>query len=215
VRHPSGVWRALALGLTAAVLPAALRAQQPSPLADRFTVTDTMIPMRDGVRLHTKILVPTDQSGPLPIIMKRTPYGIDHWQGNFTTYLKDLADDGYIFVFQDIRGRYRSEGTFVMQRPARAAGDTTAIDEGTDTYDTIEWLMHHVPGNNGRVGMLGISYDGWTTIMGAIEPHPALRAISPQASPADMWLGDDFHHNGAFRLSYGFEYAARMETTKP
>ncbi|HKB55820.1 MAG TPA: CocE/NonD family hydrolase, partial [Ramlibacter sp.] len=173
-----------------------------------------MIPMRDGVRLHTKILVPTDQSGPLPIIMKRTPYGIDHWQGNFTTYLKDLADDGYIFVFQDIRGRYRSEGTFVMQRPARAAGDTTAIDEGTDTYDTIEWLMHHVPGNNGRVGMLGISYDGWTTIMGAIEPHPALRAISPQASPADMWLGDDFHHNGAFRLSYGFEYAARMETTK-
>ena len=95
-----------------------------------------------------------------------------------------------------------------MQRPPRAAGDPKALDEGTDTYDTIEWLLKNVPRNNGRVGMLGISYDGWTTIMGALEPHPALKAISPQASPADMWLGDDFHHNGAFRLSYGFEYAA-------
>ncbi len=194
-------------------LPAAAPAQQPQA-ADRFIVTDTMIPMRDGVRLHTKILVPKDQTGPLPFVMKRTPYGIDAWQGNFATYLKDLADEGYIFVFQDIRGRYRSEGTFVMQRPARAVGDSVGIDEGTDTYDTIDWLLKHVPNHNGRVGILGISYDGWTTIMGALEPHPALKAISPQASPADMWLGDDFHHNGAFRLSYGFEYAARMETTK-
>ncbi len=205
---------ALVLGLVAAGSTGPLRAAPQDRIADRFTVTDTMIRMRDGVRLHTKILIPQDQSGPLPIILKRTPYGIERWQGNFTTYLKDLADDGYIFVFQDIRGRYRSEGTFVMMRPARAPGDTTAIDEGTDTYDTIEWLIHNVPNNNGRVGMLGISYDGWTTIMGALEPHPALQAISPQASPADMWLGDDFHHNGAFRLSYGFEYAARMETTK-
>ena len=124
--------------------------------------------------------------------------------GDFTTYLKALADEGYIFVFQDIRGKFGSEGAFVMQRPARAPGDTTALDEGTDTYDTIEWLLKNVPRNNGRVGMLGVSYDGWTTIMGALEPHPALKAISPQASPADMWLGDDFHHNGAFRLSYAF-----------
>ena len=102
-----------------------------------------------------------------------------------------------------------------MQRPARAtAAITKAIDEGTDTYDTIDWLLKNVPRNNGRVGMLGVSYDGWTTIMAALEPHPALKAISPQASPADMWLGDDFHHNGAFRLSYGFEYAAMMETGK-
>jgi putative CocE/NonD family hydrolase len=214
MRCRAGCWRTVALGLAAAFLPGALRALPQDQAADRFAVTDTMIPMRDGVRLHTKILVPRHRSGPLPIIMKRTPYGIEHWQGNFTTYLKDLADDGYIFVLQDIRGRYRSEGSFVMQRPARAAGDTTSIDEGSDTYDTIEWLIHHVPDNNGRVGMLGISYDGWTTIMGALQPHPALKAISPQASPADMWLGDDFHHNGAFRLSYGFEYAARMETTK-
>ncbi len=194
-------------------LPAALAGQRPE-IAERFTVTDTMIPMRDGVRLHTKILVPKDQSGPLPFVMKRTPYGIEGWQGNFATYLKDLADEGYIFVFQDIRGRYRSEGTFVMQRPARAPGDTQSIDEGTDTYDTIDWLLKNLSNHNGRVGILGISYDGWTTIMGALEPHPALKAISPQASPADMWLGDDFHHNGAFRLSYGFEYAARMETSK-
>ena len=101
-----------------------------------------------------------------------------------------------------------------MQRPARAPGDTKALDEGTDTYDTIDWLLKNVPGNNGRVGMLGVSYDGWTTIMGALEPHPALKAISPQASPADMWLGDDFHHNGAFRLSYGFEYAYELESGK-
>ena len=117
-------------------------------------------------------------------------------------------------MFQDLRGKFESEGVFVMQRPARAPGDTTALDEGTDTYDTIEWLLKNGPRNNGRVGMLGVSYLGWTTIMGALEPHPALKAISPQASPADMWLGDDFHHNGAFRLSYGFEYAYELESGK-
>ncbi len=181
---------------------------------ERFFITDVMIPMRDGVRLHTKIFAPKDQNGPLPIIMRRTPYGIAGAAGNFTTNLKSLADDGYIFVFQDIRGKYGSEGTFLMQRPARATGDTGALDEGTDTYDTIEWMLRNIPRNNRRVGMLGVSYDGWTTIMGALEPHPALQAISPQASPADMWLGDDFHHNGAFRLSYAFEYAAMMESGK-
>jgi hypothetical protein len=187
--------------------------QAPSP-ADRFTVRDEMIPTRDGVRLHTRIFTPKDQHNPLPMIMLRTPYGNDGAAGRFTAYMRALADEGYIFVFQDIRGKYGSEGTFVMQRPARTPGDAKAIDEGTDTYDTIDWLIKNVPSNNGRVGMLGVSYDGWTTIMGALEPHPALKAISPQASPADMWLGDDFHHNGAFRLSYGFEYAAMMESGK-
>ncbi|MCG6956157.1 MAG: CocE/NonD family hydrolase [Gemmatimonadetes bacterium] len=201
--------------LTVALLllaPVTAFAQQ--NVADRFDVSDVMIPMRDGVRLHAKIFVPKEHAGALPFIMKRTPYGVDGSAGNLQVYMKDLADDGYIFVFEDIRGRFKSEGQFVMQRPARAPGDTTSIDEGTDTWDTIDWLLKNVPGNNGRVGMLGVSYDGWTTIMGAIEPHPALKAISPQASPADMWLGDDFHHNGAFRLSYGFEYAAMMETSK-
>ncbi|HWI17959.1 MAG TPA: CocE/NonD family hydrolase [Vicinamibacterales bacterium] len=196
--------------------------QKPNP-ADRFEMSDVMIPMRDGKRLNTKIFVPRDQPGPWPIIFKRTPYGIQGAANNFNAYYKALADEGYIFVHQDIRGKFGSEGEFVMQRPARlrqgsgAAGyvtDPSSIDEGTDTYDTIEWLIKNVRNNNGRVGMLGVSYDGWTTIMGAIEPHPALKAISPQASPADMWLGDDFHHNGAFRLSYGFEYAAMMESGK-
>jgi putative CocE/NonD family hydrolase len=125
-----------------------------------------------------------------------------------------MADDGYIFVFQDIRGRYQSEGKFVMVRPPRDQSDAKAIDESTDTHDTIEWLLKNVPKNNGRVGMLGISYGGWLTVMGLLDPHPALKAVSPQASPADMFLGDDFHHNGAFRLSYGFEYVAMMETSK-
>ena len=101
----------------------------------------------------------------------------------------------------------------MIARPARP-GSPKAIDEGTDAYDTIDWLVKNVKENNGRVGMLGISYPGWLTVMALLEPHPALKAASPQASPADMFLGDDFHHNGAFRLSYGFEYAALMETSK-
>src|SRR3989442_1695107 len=127
--------------------------------------------------------------------------------------MKALADEGYIFVFQDIRGRFKSEGRFVMQRPPRSAIDARAIDESSDAYDTIDWLLKNVPGNNGRAGMLGISYDGWLTAMAMLDPHPALRAVSPQASPADMFLGDDFHHNGAFRLSYGFEYAVLTEAS--
>lgn len=177
-----------------------------------FVATSAMIPARDGVKLYVKIFTPRDIKGKLPILMNRTPYGADRGSRHFAGYFKTLAEEGYIFVFADIRGKYKSEGTFVMQRPART--DDKSIDEGTDTYDTIEWLIRNVPGNNGRVGMLGVSYDGWTAIMGAIEPHPALKAISPQASPADMWLGDDFHHNGAFRLSYGFEYSVRLESSK-
>ncbi len=195
----------------------ALLASSPRPcVADdgRFVVTEAMIPMRDGIRLHTRIFRPKDHAEDLPFLFRRTPYGVGRAEGSFDSYYKSLVDEGYLFVFQDLRGKFGSEGAFVMQRPARAEGDANALDEGTDTYDTIDWLLKNVPGHNGRVGMLGISYDGWTTIMGALEPHPALKAISPQASPADMWLGDDFHHNGAFRLSYGFEYAAMLEAGK-
>ena len=173
------------LSLILALVPAPAGAQSP---ADAFDVTDFMIPMRDGVSLNTKIFVPKARNEALPFIMTRTPYGIAGAAGNFNSYFRDLAEDGYIFVFQDIRGRFGSEGQFVMQRPARSPGDTESIDEGTDTYDTIDWLLANISSNNGRVGMLGISYSGWTTIMAAIEPHPALKAISPQASPADMWL---------------------------
>ncbi len=173
---------ALAAGAAVVIVVAARQSGGPSP-ADAFTIRDEMIPMRDGVKLYTRIFAPKNQSGPLPFVFRRTPYGIDGADGSFVRYYKALADEGYIFVFQDIRGKFKSEGTFVMQRPARAPGDTTSLDEGTDTYDTIEWLLKNVPNHNGRVGMLGVSYDGWTTIMGALEPHPALKAISPQASP--------------------------------
>jgi putative CocE/NonD family hydrolase len=179
-----------------------------------FDSSTVSVPMRDGVHLHTRIFVPAGQHAALPIIMFRTPYGIDGADGMFKNYLKELADEGYIFVFQDIRGRFASEGQFVMLRPPRDKNDPKAIDEGSDTYDTIDWLLKHVPNNSGRVGMLGISYPGWLTVMAMLDPHPALKAVSPQASPADMFIGDDFHHGGAFRLSYGFEYAEAMETDK-
>jgi putative CocE/NonD family hydrolase len=180
----------------------------------QYSARDVMIPARDGVRRHTVIFSPQKATGTQPILFIRTPYGIASADRNFQGSYKELSDDGYIFVFQDIRGRYSSEGTFVMQRPARDRKDPRSIDEASDAYDSIEWLLKNVAGHNGRVGMLGVSYGGWLTAMALLEPHLALKAISPQASPADMWLGDDFHHNGAFRLSYGFEYAARMETNK-
>ncbi len=195
--------------LFTALPPYRLTAQTPQYIK----LLDTLVAMRDGVRLHTSVYVPANRSGtPLPILFLRTPYGIDRAAGRFGGNLKELAEDGYIFAFQDLRGHYGSEGTFVMQRPPRAnPSDPHSIDEGTDAYDTIEWLIHHVDGNNGKVGMLGVSYDGWLVVQALLEPHPALAAASPQASPADMWKGDDFHHNGAFRLSYGFEYAYSME----
>jgi uncharacterized protein len=187
--------------------------EQPDPAAE-FDVREVMIPMRDGIKLHTAIYAPRQLPAPLPIILLRTPYGISGAPQSLRGRYKELADDGYIFAFQDIRGRYTSEGTFVMIRPVRDRRIPGSVDEATDAYDTIGWLIENVTGNNGRVGMLGVSYDGWLTAMALVEPHPALKAVSPQAPPADMWLGDDFFHNGAFRLSYGFEYAARMETTK-
>jgi putative CocE/NonD family hydrolase len=173
------------------------------------------VPMRDGLKLHIEMYWPKDAPEPLPFLLQRTPYGVEGAGGRLTGSYKELAEDGYIFVFQDIRGRYKSEGTFVMQRPPRPVDSPgLTIDEGTDTYDTIDWLLKTAPRNNGRVGMLGVSYDGWTAAMGMLGGHPALRAVSPQASPADMWMGDDFHHNGAFRLSYGFEYAYLTEASK-
>lgn len=188
-----------------------------SDLADRYAQTDVMIPMRDGTRLHTEIYAPKQSGERLPFLITRTPYGTPGSKGFQLMAAgshEELAREGYIFVFQDIRGRYKSDGTFVMMRKPRDPRDTKAIDESTDAYDTIEWLLKNVPNHNGRAGMFGISYPGWLTVMAMIDPHPALKAVSEQASPADMYLGDDFHHNGAFRLSYGLEYSSRMETTK-
>jgi uncharacterized protein len=195
------------------------RAQAPNPpdYSLLFDKTDVMIAARDGTKLHTEIYTPKNSTAPLPIVIERTPYGLHEDDKGYSRILARYAEmipDDYIFVFQDIRGRYGSEGTFVMQRPVRNPKDSKAIDEGTDTYDTIDWLVKNVPHNNGRAGLVGISYGGWLTVMGMLEPHPALKAVSEQASPADMFLGDDFHHNGAFRLSYGFEYSTMMETGK-
>ena len=172
------------------------------------------IPMRDGVKLHTVVVAPSNATEPLPFLMERTPYSADQGAWSTGSSLRELADQGYIFVFQDIRGRYESGGTFVMMRAPRDLADPKSIDEGSDASDTIGWLIANVPNNNGRAGMLGISYPGWLTVMAMLDPHPALKAVSPQASPDDMFLGDDFHRNGAFRLSYGFEYVAMMETGK-
>lgn len=182
---------------------------------DKYNRQEVMISMRDGVKLHTVIFTPKNQLEKLPFLMLRTPYGInDYPSPERDTYIKNMAEDGYIFVFQDIRGRYLSEGKYEMMRMSRNKKDPKAIDESSDTYDTIDWLLKNVPENNGKVGMYGISYDGWTTIIGATDPHPALVAVSEQATPSDMFMNDDLHHNGAFRLSYAFEYAFMEEISK-
>lgn len=191
---------------------APVSAQQSDSL---FARTQAMIPMRDGVRLNTQIYAPSRAGERLPLLLLRTPYGIGELSSaQLTAALPELTADGYIIVQQDIRGRFKSEGQFVMLRQPRDPKDTKAIDESTDTYDTIEWLLKNVPNNNGRVGLAGTSYGAWLSVMGMLEPHPALKAVVTQASPADMWIGDDFHHNGAFRLSYGFEYVYMMESSK-
>jgi len=198
----------LRAGVLAAAVVGSLAAQAIRP---DYVKRTEMIRMRDGTQLYTEILTPTSATGPLPILMERTPYNAKNIGPRLASRYKLLADDGYIFVFQDLRGKYASEGTFVMVRPPRDPARGEQVDENTDTNDTIDWVLANVPGHNGRVGMIGISYGGWTTMMGLIDPHPALKAASPQASPDDMYLGDDFHHNGALRLSYGFEYVASLE----
>ncbi len=185
--------------------------------AQEFTQTDVMIPMRDGLKMQTVIFAPVGAKAALPILLNRTPYGIPENASTLTAKgspYAPLVADGYIFVFQNLRGRFKSEGSFVMQRSLTTESGPKAVDESTDAYDTIDWLVKNVPRNNGRVGIWGISYGGWTTVMALHNPHPALKAASEQASPADMFLGDDFHHNGAFRLSYGLEYSARVESLK-
>ena len=177
--------------------------------------TEAMIPMRDGVKLHTVILKPADISVPLPFLVVRTPYGVDNTnRGLFYAWDAELARDGYILVAQDIRGRFKSEGEFVMSRPLTNHRNLKATDESTDAYDTVAWLLANVPGNNGRAGFIGTSYPGFLAMMAGIDPHPAVKAISPQAPMIDVWMGDDFFHNGAFRQSYGYDYALEMESDK-
>jgi putative CocE/NonD family hydrolase len=170
--------------------------------------------MRDGIHLQTAILTPIDQSSPLPILLERTPYGVpekppvptpDRW--------RELAHDGYIFVIQNLRGRFKSEGVFNLSSQVDLT-NPKATNETTDAYDTIEWLIKNVPQNNGRAGIYGVSYDGLTAALTLLQPHPALKAISEQASPADQWMNDDDHRYGALRLSYDFEYAVMEQADK-
>jgi putative CocE/NonD family hydrolase len=189
--------------------------------ARAYTRTEAMVPVRDGVKLHIVIVRPdgSDKSGePLPILMSRTPYGADGSSGGVNRSKPELAESGYIFVYGDIRGKYGSEGTFVMNRPVvHTYGDHTdpkLVDESSDTYDTVEWLLKNVPNNNGRVGVLGVSYPGFLAMMAGVDHHPAVKAISPQAPMTNIWLGDDFFHNGAFRQTYGYDYVLQLERAK-
>jgi putative CocE/NonD family hydrolase len=184
-----------------------------------YVRSEAMVPVRDGVKLHVVILRPkgsdADGAPALPFLMERTPYGVDGYTAKTVAASKpELAASGYIFVFGDIRGRYASEGQFVMNRPIVAHTAKTDVDETTDTRDTIDWLLKNVKNNDGKVGVLGISYPGFLAMMAGIDAHPAVKAISPQAPMTDVWLGDDFFHNGAFRETYGFDYVQELEAQK-
>ena len=178
-----------------------------------YTKMEVQIQMRDGVKLFTSIYTPKDQSQKYPILMQRTPYGIGPYGADaFKTSVGPsplFQKEGYIFVYQDVRGRYMSEGDFKMMTPYKAKkSGPTDVDESTDTWDTIDWLIKNVPNNNGRVGIWGISFPGHYAAQTIIDAHPALRAVSPQAPMADNYLGDDLHHNGAFCVQDAFIFAS-------
>ena len=187
---------------------------QQSPSKPLFKLQEVMIPVRDGVHLQTVILAPVEQQGPLPILFRRTPYGVPETPPDqMPSSMKELAGDGYIFVIQNLRGRFKSEGVFNLSSWVDL-NDPKATNETTDAYDSIEWLVKNVPNNNGKVGMYGVSYDGLTTALTLLHPHPALKAISEQASPVDQWMNDDDHRYGALRESYDFEYAVMEQADK-
>ncbi|HEV8132143.1 MAG TPA: CocE/NonD family hydrolase [Acidobacteriota bacterium] len=174
-----------------------------------YTKYEYYIPMRDGVRLFTAVYVPKDRSNTYPILLLRTPYsigpyGVDRYRENIGPSPM-LAKEGYIIVYQDVRGRWMSEGDFEHMRPHRPVKNGAKdIDESTDTYDAIEWLVKNISGNNGRVGIWGISYPGFYAAAGMIDAHPALKAVSPQAPVSDWFSSDDWHHNGALLLAHAF-----------
>lgn len=176
--------------------------------------------MRDGVKLFTAIYTPKDQAQSYPIILNRTPYSVSPYGPDAYRDALGPSDhfqkEKFIFVYQDVRGKFMSEGEWVEVRPYKPKkSGPKDIDETTDTYDTVEWLVKNIPNNNGRVGMWGISYPGFYTSMGIIDAHPALKAASPQAPIADWFIGDDFHHNGAFFLPHAFNFFATLGKPRP
>ena len=220
--HPSALFRVcLTWLILACLLSAGISAQAADPvdpklepvdqayLREHYTKYEYEIPMRDGVKLFTAVYSPKDLDHPYPLLLKRTPYGIRPYGVDLFSSpdgpMKYYAREKFIFVFQDVRGRNASGGVFEHVRPQLAPG-AQGIDESTDTYDTIDWLVKRVPNNNGRVGMLGISYPGFYAAAGMIRNHPALKAVSPQAPIADWFIGDDFRHNGVFYLAHAFRF---------
>ena len=201
----SVIWALLTLGS-----PLTLQAQQTT----RFERHELTIPMRDGVTLFAVALAPRNAGRSLPILLIRTPFGAEREFRDTTLppQYRDLAEDGYIFVVEDIRGRFKSTGEFVTTRAQDDPRSPRGINESTDAYDTIEWLVKHLPNNNGRVGVVGISYRGWLAALAGVNPHPAVKAISPQGPMVDTWMGDDFFHQGAFRQTQGLAYVAWVET---
>ncbi|HMB82875.1 MAG TPA: CocE/NonD family hydrolase, partial [Terriglobales bacterium] len=195
------------------------------PVTDSFDYTkrDVMIPMRDGVKLHTVIIVPKGAKG-APILLTRTPYDAkaltSHAQSahlgpilnGYDNATEVIVEGGYIRVVQDVRGKYGSEGDYVMNRPLHGPQNPTPVDHATDTYDTIEWLVKNIPETNGKVGILGISYDGFLPLMALVNPHPALKVAVPMNPMVDGWMGDDWFHNGAFR-EQGMPYIYEQEAT--
>lgn len=203
-----------AAALLAPALAAGQAATDPSLVYDRI---EAMVRMRDGVRLQTEVYVPRGAKEKLPILLLRTPYGFKPDAKGYTGFLtgpwlQPMLRDGYLLAVQSVRGRFRSEGDYAYAHDApRAKGDGRATDEATDAWDTVDWLLAHVP-SNGRVGMLGVSTPGRLTAMAMLEPHPAVRAYSPQATPADNFLGDDDFHLGAFRAGAMIEFIHVMES---
>jgi uncharacterized protein len=194
--------------------------QEILPAAD-FVIREAMVPMRDGVKLYT-VLVMKKGTANAPMLLSRTPYDAhesthrvpsQHIVDTLEVMDAEFVEDGYIRVYQDIRGLHRSEGVWVLNRPLAGPLNDTGIDESTDAYDTIEWLVKNTPESNGRVGVIGSSYLGFTTLMAEIHPHPALKAAVPESPMVDGWMGDDWFHNGAFRVS-SLEYVVGLSTNK-
>jgi putative CocE/NonD family hydrolase len=195
-------------------------AAQDSSIQATYSKQEYSIAMRDGKKLFTSIYTPKDTSRSWPIMLTRTPYSVSPYGAEkYKTALGPsplFSKEGFIFVYQDVRGRYMSEGEFVNVTPHRPQkSKPEEIDESTDTYDTIDWLVKNIPGNNGKVGMWGISYPGFYTAAGMIDAHPALKAASPQAPVSDWFVGDDFHHNGALYLAHAFRFFDRFGHPRP
>ena len=211
--------RVLILSLALLAAPAEAFAQGLEYVKAHYTKYEYRIPMRDGVRLFTAVYVPKDDAQAYPILLNRTPYAVQPYGAD--QYRTDLGPSplfgkaGYIFAYQDVRGRVRSEGEYTHVRPINPAKTGTQTDESSDVFDTIDWLLKHVPNHNGKVGQSGISYPGFYTTCGMIDAHPALVAASPQAPVADWFVGDDWHHNGAFFLAHAFRFMGNFEKIKP